>query len=151
MASEADEVCVLLSRHRAQIIRDCSESKLIAVLVQKGVLTTAHERVLNEIDANVASTTTTTTTTTATTAADGSHSATIESVAIDVVNEQKCTALIGMIAQSGFEKFKQFCYAIESECPQLIEDLINDRLKNGKFWDEFFFRFLLTVICVCKL
>lgn len=44
----------------------------------------------------------------------------------------QCSNLIEIIAKSGFEKFKQFCYAIECECPQLIEDLINDRLKSGK-------------------
>ncbi|XP_030571910.1 tight junction protein ZO-1 isoform X11 [Drosophila novamexicana] len=42
----------------------------------------------------------------------------------------QCANLIEIIAKSGFEKFKQFCYAIECECPQLIEDLINDRLKS---------------------
>ncbi|KAH8311828.1 hypothetical protein KR044_008215 [Drosophila immigrans] len=42
----------------------------------------------------------------------------------------QCANLIDIIAKSGFEKFKQFCYAIECECPQLIEDLINDRLKS---------------------
>ncbi|XP_017847313.2 tight junction protein ZO-1 isoform X3 [Drosophila busckii] len=42
----------------------------------------------------------------------------------------QCNNLIDIIAKSGFEKFKQFCYAIECECPQLIEDLINDRLKS---------------------
>lgn len=44
----------------------------------------------------------------------------------------QCANLIDIIARNGFEKFKQFCYAIECECPQLIEDLINDRLKSGK-------------------
>jgi len=44
----------------------------------------------------------------------------------------QCANLIDIIAKSGFEKFKRFCYAIECECPQLIEDLINDRLKSGK-------------------
>ncbi|XP_017058220.1 tight junction protein ZO-1 isoform X3 [Drosophila ficusphila] len=42
----------------------------------------------------------------------------------------QCSNLIEIIAKNGFEKFKQFCYAIECECPQLIEDLINDRLKT---------------------
>lgn len=45
----------------------------------------------------------------------------------------QCSNLIDIIAKNGFEKFKQFCYAIECECPQLIEDLINDRLKTGKY------------------
>lgn len=51
----------------------------------------------------------------------------------DIIRLQ-CTNLIEIIAKSGFEKFKQFCYAIENECPQLIEDLINDRLKCGKYY-----------------
>lgn len=55
----------------------------------------------------------------------------------DMVNDAdllriQCANLIEIIAKNGFEKFKQFCYAIENECPQLIEDLINDRLKCGK-------------------
>ncbi|XP_037041312.1 tight junction protein ZO-1 isoform X5 [Bradysia coprophila] len=43
--------------------------------------------------------------------------------------EKKCSLLIDFVSRNGFEKFKEFCYAIETECPQLIEDLINDRLK----------------------
>lgn len=50
----------------------------------------------------------------------------------DIIRLQ-CSNLIEIIAKSGFEKFKQFCYAIENECPQLIEDLINDRLKCGEY------------------
>ena len=61
----------------------------------------------------------------------------------DIIRLQ-CANLIEIIAKSGFEKFKQFCYAIENECPQLIEDLINDRLKCGKF-SSFLF------ICFCFL
>lgn len=129
MSSEEDEVRALLSRHRTQIIRDCSESKLIAVLVQKGVLNNANERQFNEIDVNSGGTSSSTA---VLSPSDGETSATIESVADDVVNGQKCTLLIELIAKNGFEKFKEFCYAIESECPQLIEDLINDRLKYGK-------------------
>lgn len=161
MASEEDEVRALLMRHRKQIIRDFNESKLIAVLTQKGVLNVSSERLFNEIssavcndqsdkygkivvDAATTATTTTTTTTAATTIAspiienttnppttttNGSDNSTnIE------INEKKCTFLIDVISKNGFEKFKEFCYAIESECPQLIEDLINDRIKGGKFW-----------------
>lgn len=47
-------------------------------------------------------------------------------------SEKKCSLLIDFVSRNGFEKFKEFCYAIETECPQLIEDLINDRLKYGK-------------------
>ncbi|XP_050085112.1 uncharacterized protein LOC126570982 isoform X4 [Anopheles aquasalis] len=44
--------------------------------------------------------------------------------------EVRCEQLIELIAGGGFEQFKQFCYAIESECSQLISDLINDKLSQ---------------------
>ncbi|XP_053671073.1 tight junction protein ZO-1 [Anopheles nili] len=44
--------------------------------------------------------------------------------------DARCDQLIELIARDGFEKFKQFCYAIESECSQLIADLINDKLSQ---------------------
>uniref|UniRef100_A0A182J1I4 Uncharacterized protein n=1 Tax=Anopheles atroparvus TaxID=41427 RepID=A0A182J1I4_ANOAO len=43
----------------------------------------------------------------------------------------RCDLLIELIAREGFEKFKHFCYAIESECSQLISDLINDKLSQA--------------------
>lgn len=134
MASEEDEVHALLSRHRSQIIRDLNESKLVAVLVQKGVLNSANEKLFNELTVTFATPTTSNDNSDGVDCVGmGPTAATIESVAIDDVWEQKCSYLIEMIAKHGFEKFKEFCYAIESECPQLIEDLINDRLKTGKF------------------
>ncbi|XP_021706854.1 tight junction protein ZO-1 isoform X3 [Aedes aegypti] len=45
--------------------------------------------------------------------------------------EKKCDQLIEIVAKDGFEKFKQFCYAIENECSQLISDLINDKLSQS--------------------
>lgn len=128
MATEEDEVRALLSRHRKQIIRDFSESKLVTVLAQKGVLNSVDEQLLNDIAAAAASD------------GDNNGPATIEAIANGSgsgggggdVHEQQCGFLIEVIARNGFEKFKEFCYAIESDCPQLIEDLINDRLKSGK-------------------
>ncbi|XP_049304722.1 uncharacterized protein LOC105232047 isoform X3 [Bactrocera dorsalis] len=46
----------------------------------------------------------------------------------DIYQEQS-TKLIEIIAKGGFIKFKQFCYAIDNECPKLIEDLFNDKEK----------------------
>lgn len=148
MASEEDEVRALLMRHRKQIIRDFNGSKLIAVLAEKRVLNVSSERLFNEISTIVcadqsenygkiavdAATTTassinknvTTNPSTKPTISDNDSLINIE------LNEKKCTYLIDVIAKNGFEKFKEFCYAIESECPQLIEDLINDRIKGGK-------------------
>lgn len=145
MASEEDEVRALLMRHRKQIIRDVNESELITVLTQKGVLSATNHKQLTDIQlekyrhfglnngptpiikklaesANGYSN-------------GGSVSETIKSHLDNdnEVDEKKCMFLIDVIAQNGFDKFKEFCYAIESECPRLIEDLIHDRLNGGKF------------------
>lgn len=162
MASEEDEVRALLMRHRKQIIRDFNESKLIAILTQKGVLNVSSERLFNEISSlvcnepsdkivlnpksttTITATTTTTTTITPTlpiidnvpnptTTPTPTTNSNCDIVTNTEINEKKCTFLIDVISKNGFEKFKEFCYAIESECPQLIEDLINDRIKGGKF------------------
>lgn len=159
MASEEDEVRALLMRHRKQIIRDFNESKLLAVLTQKGVLNVSSERLFNEISSpancndqsenygkiivdsvpqpppTIRTTTATATATTTSPIFDNvTNSSTNGSdmLANSAINEKKCTFLIDLISRNGFEKFKDFCYAIESECPQLIEDLINDRIKGGK-------------------
>lgn len=55
-----------------------------------------------------------------------------DSLIVNEIDEKKCNILIDLISKNGFEKFKEFCYAIESACPQLIEDLINDRIRGGK-------------------
>ncbi|XP_061388099.1 uncharacterized protein LOC133323160 [Musca vetustissima] len=69
------------------------------------------------------------------------HYSTKDDLKSDTYNDadilrMQCSTLIEIIAKNGFEKFKQFCYAIENECPQLIEDLINDRLKCDGTFDE---------------
>lgn len=144
MASEEDEVRALLMRHRKQIILDVNESGLVTVLAQKGVISATNQKQLSEIQLekfnkfglnngltpiikNLSET------------ANGyatNGGCVIETKSkIDnenEVDEKKCTFLIDVIAQNGFEKFKEFCYAIERECPKLIEDLIADRLNGGK-------------------
>lgn len=150
MASEEDEVRALLMRHRKQIIRDVNESELVTVLAQKGVLSATNQKQLNEIQSekynkfiglNNGSTTPiiknlTDTANGFATTNGGSVSETIDKCNIDnnenELDAKKCTFLIDVIARNGFEKFKEFCYAIERECPKLIEDLIADRLSGGK-------------------
>lgn len=133
MATEEDEVRALLMRHRKQIIRDFNESKLISVLVEKGVLDAFNERNLNEIqfknefDSNYGKLSDSPSNTPYI-----EHITTAKSNDVNNIDDKKCSYLIEVIAKSGFEKFKEFCYAIETECPQLIEDLINDRLNGGK-------------------
>lgn len=145
MANEEDEVRTLLMRHRKQIIREINESELITILTKKGVLTAAHQIQLDNvqnsgnlqnIELNNATTPsknnivwdTVNSCTNAGVSGIGNESDT---------DEKKCTYLIDVIASSGFEKFKEFCYAIESECSKLIGDLIHDQLngsssRNGK-------------------
>lgn len=148
MASEEDEVRALLMRHRKQIIRDVNESELVTVLAQKGVLSATNQKQLTEIlsekynkfiglnngSTPIIKNLTDTATNGFQTSNGGNVSETIKSN-IDNENEldeKKCTFLIDVIARNGFEKFKEFCYAIERECPKLIEDLIADRLSGGK-------------------
>lgn len=97
MESEEDEVRMLLSHHRAQILRELKDTQIVPVLVNKAVISASDEVIVNsEYDL-----------------------------------EKKCNHLIDYVSRNGFEKFKQFCYAIEDECPKLIEDLIQDRLKHN--------------------
>lgn len=145
MASEEDEVRALLMRHRRQIIRDVNESKLVAVLTQKGVLNAANEQHLNDIQSeyrklyplnNGATPIIDATGLAATINGSASEKCVVGGGvygdADPDLDDKKCTFLIDVIARNGFDKFKEFCYAIENECPQLIEDLINDRVNGGK-------------------
>lgn len=147
MASEEDEVRALLMRHTKQIIRDVNESELLTVLAQKGVLSTTNQKQLAEIlsekynkfiafnngSTPIIKNLTETSNGFATT--NGSSVSETNKNNIDNENElddKKCKFLIDVIARNGFEKFKEFCYAIEQTCPKLIEDLIADRLSGGK-------------------
>lgn len=136
MATEEDEVRELLSRHRKQIIRDLNESKLLTVLTEKGVLSASDEQLFNDIQVENRKYFGLT---------NGSaiidsvvHSGTSDALKNrfdheNTVDEKKCSFLIDAIARNGYEKFKLFAYAIENECPRLIEDLINDQCKrNGE-------------------
>uniref|UniRef100_A0A1B0GNT1 Uncharacterized protein n=1 Tax=Phlebotomus papatasi TaxID=29031 RepID=A0A1B0GNT1_PHLPP len=51
-----------------------------------------------------------------------------EVINAEVNVDRKCDGVIEAIARKGFHKFKEFCYAVETECPQFITDIINDRL-----------------------
>lgn len=145
MASEEDEVRALLMRHRKQIIRDVNESELVTVLTQKGVLSATNLKQLNELPSdkyNKFGLNNGTTPIIKNLTESSNGFATIGGSVSEIIksnfdNEseveaKKCTFLIDVIARNGFEKFKEFCYAIERECPKLIEDLIADRLSGGK-------------------
>lgn len=162
MASEEDEVRALLMRHRKQIIRDVNESELVTVLAQKGVLSATNQKQLTELQSEkynkfiglnngttpIIKNLTDTANGFATTNG-GCVSETIKCNINDNENEldaKKCTFLIDVIARNGFEKFKEFCYAIERECPKLIEDLIADRLSGGKCYLLFICLFLVFFV-----
>ena len=153
MANEEVEVRTLLMRHRKQIIREINESELVNILTQKGVLTVAHQKQLYDIhnsgklpniDLNNASTPliknivsdNTINGCMSASVSDSGGGSVSQTIKYNFGNksdndEIKCTYLIDVIARSGFEKFKEFCYAIESECPKLIGDLIHDQLNGG--------------------
>lgn len=159
MANEEDEVRTLLMRHRKQIIREINESELVTILTQKNVLTAVHQKQLNEIQQNsgkqpninlnnvttplIKNILSDTVNGCSVSAAGGGVSGSVSgSETIKCIfgseletDEKKCIYLIDVIARSGFEKFKEFCYAIESECPKLIGDLIHDQLNGNNSRD----------------
>lgn len=113
--NEQDEVRELLSQHRDGIARELRTSRMIAVLLDTDVLTAKDRLAIcgdDEDDHN-----------------GNDHD---DGAASPANVDGQCANLIDFVARHGFEKFKQFCYAIEAECPQLIADLINDRLKYGE-------------------
>lgn len=107
---EEVEVRSLLKRHSERIAIDLEQSDLLPVLVKKNVISAIAEEVINKAAAL---------------AADNQQQQ----------HHRKCELLIELIAKSGFKKFKEFCYAIEEECPLLISQMINDHTeycaKNG--------------------
>lgn len=156
MANEEDEVRTLLMRHRKQIIREINESELLTLLTQKNVLTAAQHKQLNELQnsgkppinislnnaatpliKNILSDSVNGCASAGGISGSASGSETINSIFGSELDndEKKCINLIDVIARSGFEKFKEFCYAIESECPKLIGDLIHDQLNGGNSRD----------------
>lgn len=144
MASEEDEVRALLMRHRKQIIREVNDSELITVLTQKGVLSVINEKQLIDFQTdkfnNLALKNGTTplikhltdTANGCTYSGNDTIKFNFNNDTNEAIDEKRCTYLIDVIARNGFEKFKEFCFAIESECPKLIADLIHDRLNGGK-------------------
>lgn len=152
MATEEDEIRELLMRHRKQIIRDLNESKLLTVLTERGVLSASNEKLFNDIQVenqkNILALANGSLSTTPSNIIEngcvaGKGGVNINNGASDLfrnrfeneidIDEKKCSFLIDVIARNGYEKFKKFAYAIENDCPQLIEDLINDQCnRNGK-------------------
>lgn len=93
---EEIEVRGLLNRHRDRIILDLESSNMLTVLVKKNVISVITEALL------------------------------INYRPVPEDQKRKCDLLIDTIAKCGFKKFKEFCYAIEAECPELINEMIND-------------------------
>lgn len=93
---EEIEVRGLLNRHRDRIVLDLESSNMLTVLVKKNVISVITEALL------------------------------INYRPVPEDQKRKCDLLIDTIAKCGFKKFKEFCYAIETECPDLINEMIND-------------------------
>lgn len=133
---EEDEVRSLLTRHQSRILGDMMATDMIAVLVKNSVISANEEEALSSKHHSFSAAQQQKSSDTGSVSGNESCSGSGGSCNDDsqVLYKIKCTNLINLIAQNGFEKFKQFCYAVENECPQLIEDLINDRLKCGEFF-----------------
>lgn len=97
-AEEEVEVRDLLNRHRKRLLVDLEASSMLTVLVKKNVISVITEALL------------------------------INFRSVPEDQRRKCDLLIDTIAQCGFKKFKEFCYAIEEECPELIHEMINDHV-----------------------
>lgn len=134
--SEQDEVRELLSQHRDGIVRELRTSRMIAVLLDTEVLTTKERLAICGDDDDNSNDEPQDKRTDISDEGGMNPRTTVPASAIHFDLDTQCTNLIDYVAQNGFEKFKQFCYAIETECPQLIADLINDRLKYGKLGRE---------------
>lgn len=127
---EEDEVRSLLTRHQTRILSDMMTTDMIAVLVKNSVISADEEEALSVVQKSSDSGSISGNESCSGSGGSGSDDS-------QVLFKIKCANLINLIAASGFEKFKQFCYAVENECPQLIEDLINDRLKCGEYDSNF--------------
>lgn len=136
MATEEDEVRELLTRHRKQIICELKESKLLTVLTEKGVLSASDEQLFNDIQVENRKYVGLTNGTAIIDSVINSGASDAFKNHFDndnTVDNKICSFLIDVIARNGYEKFKMFAYAIENECPRLIEDLINDQCnRNGE-------------------
>lgn len=95
---EEEEVRGLLNRHRERIIADLENTDMLTVLVKKNVISVITEALL------------------------------INYRSAPEDQKRKCDLLVDTVAKCGFKKFKEFCYAIEEECPQLITEMINDHV-----------------------
>lgn len=136
---EEVEVRSLLNRHRRRILIDLENSDMLSVLVKRNVISVITEALL------------------------------VNFQSLPEDQRRKCDLLIDTIAKCGFKKFKEFCYAIEEECPELIHEMINDHVPattdkiskeslNGKkyyFWGSLGINVLLVLVHVhrqyCKL
>lgn len=130
-AEEEDEVRNLLTRHQSRILSDMMSTDLLAVLVKNSVISADEEEALSS-KPSVSAGNVQKNSDTGSISGNESCSGSSNDDSQVVLFKIKCVNLINLIAQNGFEKFKQFCYAVENDCPQLIEDLINDRLKIGE-------------------
>lgn len=146
---EIEEVRSLLTRHRKTIIKELNESTLIEILVKNHVISVIDEEKLNSfcdspktsesveffVDDDVDDDDDKK-------LSDRENKIKLKSSTVggnkvkkkcsDLSLNFKCDYLIEFISKNGFLKFKEFCYAIETECPKLIAELIEDKLKYGK-------------------
>lgn len=104
------EVRMLLSRHKASLARELKATNLLQVLLKRGVITEL------DIQALLLASST------------SSSSVDHQTPAQDESNQEADVDLfIELIQGKGFEAFREFCFALEAECPHVLTDLLVDQ------------------------
>lgn len=117
------EVKTLLSRHKASLARELKATNLLGVLLKRGVITES------QIQALLLSSSSTSPSVDQTSRQDES------------AQEPDVELFIELIQGKGFEAFREFCFALEAECPQILTDLLVDQ---HAITGLLLFRFLLN-------
>lgn len=117
-AGDAGEVRALLSRHKPSLLHELGSTELLAVLVRRGVLGEADLCALQAESPSGEN--------------GGAH------FDIDLFVE--------LIQTKGFEAFREFCFALESECPHVLNDLLVDQNVLSGIYFDIFFNFLSLVL-----
>lgn len=112
------EVRTLLSRHKASLARELKATNLLGVLLKRGVITELDRQALLL----------------------ASSTPTPDQVPRQDENSQEADVelFIELIQGKGFEAFREFCFALEAECPHVLTDLLVDQHAiTGLFYTYF--------------
>ncbi|XP_011499294.1 PREDICTED: transcription initiation factor TFIID subunit 7-like [Ceratosolen solmsi marchali] len=117
------EVRILLSRHKASLLRELEATNLLGVLLKRGVITEVDRQAL--VSSGFAR------------RPNYGRSGGDDDDDDDVDDDVDVNGSIGdttdvdlfieLIQAKGFEAFREFCFALEAECPHVLTDLLVDQ------------------------